>query len=286
MNKPKIKPEEFITHKPKNPFLQKIISYYYFHKTSNETTNKQYIYYPNFRNALTIYKNSRIEFGHQYSKSYPDESIEFSILFSGIQKQFRKAEINSPFDKIGIVFQELGINHFIKEPLSYIHNHPTDKSFHHFGDEFYRLLGAVFNENKVEEKVQLLDNFFLSNYIPFKEGKLINAIDVILTSRKKVTVQEICNSNHIHRKTLLRLFQKHLCCTTKDFIDIVQFRKALNDYLLINKDISLTQTAFDNQYYDQAQFITHFKKLTGNNPKRFFKNIQHLGGEDTFWSFQ
>jgi YesN/AraC family two-component response regulator len=70
----------------------------------------------------------------------------------------------------------------------------------------------------------------------------------------------------------------------KEYLDIVRFRKALNMYQTIEKKPLLTSIALENGYYDQSEFIKHFKKVTGYNPKKLFKNIQHLGNEDTFWT--
>lgn len=278
--------EEFITRKPSRLILHKTISYYYFHKTPSSSESKRFVYYPNFKNALTIYKNSNIEFSRNHSKSTPDKQVNFRFIYSGIQNQFRTAEIISPFDKIGIVFQELGINHFIKVPLSSINNHPIDKSFDYFGEDFNRLFESVYNEKSIDVKVKLMDDFFISKQIDFQENKLTECVEKIINSDKKINVIELSNLCNIHTKTVLRMFKKHLCCTTKDYIDIVQFRRTLNDYILVNQNLSLTKTAFDNQYYDQAQFINHVKKLTGKNPKSFFKNVKHLGEEDTFWTIQ
>lgn len=278
--------EVFTTSKPNDPFLHKTISYYYFHSASSDSYPKKFVYYPNFKNALTVYKNSRIEYGHNHSKSTPDKKHRFSFLYSGVQKQSRTSEIETPFDKIGIVFQELGINHFIEIPLCEVNKHPIEMSFDYFGDEFNELFESVYKQETTEAKVALLDKFFLSKYIDFQEFALIDCIKTILNSDQKMKVQELSIACQIHRKTLLRLFKKHLCCSPKEYLDIVQFRRALNDYLLLNQNVSLTEAALDNQYYDQAQFIKHFKKRTGNNPKKFFLHLQHLGEEDTFWTFQ
>lgn len=275
---------EFITKKPKNPLLQETISYYYFHQSSNLSHPKKFIYYPNFKNALTIYKHSSITYKAQHSTSQPDANVDFSFLYSGIQKQFRTAEIIPPFDKIGIVFQELGINHFIHTPLNTITNHSIDKSFNYFGDDLKHVCANVYNTSNIDEKVKLLDAFFLKTYIPFKNERLKTSVDHIISSQK-TTVKEVAKHCKISEKTLVRLFKAHLCCTPKTYIDVVQFRKALNDYLLLNKNLSLTELALDNEYYDQAQFIHHFKKLSGVTPKHFFKSIKHLGYEDTFWTF-
>ncbi len=278
--------EKFITQKPSNYFLQKYISYYYFHNSSNHEFHKKFIYYPNFKNALTIYKNSSVEFSDNHSISKPNCKTDFSFIYSGVQNQFRTAEIISPFDKIGIVFQELGINHFIEVPLSTISNHPIQMSFNYFGNNFIQLCQAVYNEEDLENKIKLLDNYFINHFIDFQEKTLKNCINLILNSKHKITVHELSKKCGVNRKSLLRLFKKHLCCTTKDYIDIVQFRGALNDYLQDNKRLSFTEIALENEYYDQAQFINHIKKLTGINPKKFFKNIKHLGNEDTFWAFK
>lgn len=277
--------EEFVTRKPKNPFLHDTISYYYFHTSASDLLHKKFIYYPNFKNAFTIYKNSKVIYSENNSISTPDQNVDFSFLYSGVQKQFRTAEILAPFDKIGIVFQELGINHFIEVPLSQIANDPIDKSFDYYGEEMIRLCEAVYAEKSIDTKVELLDAFFQKKYRAFDEDRLKKSIQQILNSTQKIQVKEVAQACDVSEKTLSRIYKKHLCCTPKDYIDVVQFRKALNDYLLFKKKSSLTELAINNTYYDQAQFIKHFKKLTGVNPKRFFKDVQHLGYEDTFWTF-
>lgn len=277
--------EEFITLKPKSFLLQSVISYYYFHTSLNTKHNKKFIYYPNFKNALTIYKNSIVVYDQNKSISKPSFKEDFSFLYSGIQKKIRTAEMIAPFNKIGVVFQELGINHFIEKSLSNITNQSVDKSFNYFGDELVQLSEQVYSQKNFDSKVELLDSFFLKKYTEFKDDRLKKSIRHILDS-KKITVKEVSKLCKISEKTLLRIFKEHLCCTPKTYIDIVQFRKALNDYLLLERQSSFTKLAIDNEYYDQAQFINHFKKLTNVTPKVFFKKIKHLGYEDTFWTFK
>ncbi len=278
--------EKFITKKPNNSFLRQYISYYYFHKSLDNSVEKRFIYYPNIKNALTIYKNSKVTFNENQSRTEPDSKTNFSILYSGIQKQLRITEIIAPFDKIGIVFNELGINHFVKEPLSNISNHSIDKHFNYFGNELVKSCEFIYNENDLDKKVSLLDSLFQNEFCDFKDKKIKSCITIILNSNEKLTVAELSERLQINKKTLLRLFRNHLCCTTKEYLNIVKFRKSLNDYLLVNKKLSLTELALKNQYYDQSQFINHFKKLSGKSPKSFFKNVKHLGAEDVFWTFQ
>lgn len=281
-----MKQKEFVTHKPNSSFLQEHISYYYFHCSVDNSLQKRFMYYPNSKNALTIYRNSKVEYSCNHSRTIPDIETDFSFLYSGVQKQCRTAEIQAPFDKIGIVFQETGINHFIKVPLSSISGDPIDKSFTYFGNDLIACCESIYTEKNIESKVTLLDQFFEDKFCDFKEEVLKKCIYIIIESSEKFTVKELSNELDVSRKTLLRLFNKHMCCTVKEYIDIIQFRKSLTDYLLKNNNASLTEIALKNEYYDQSQFINHFKKLTGFNPKSFFKNVKHLGTEDTFWTFK
>lgn len=282
----RLEQEKFITSKPDSVFLQQYISYYYFHDSLDDSLIKRFVYYPNSKNALTIYKNSSVDYQENHSRTQPDTTEAYSFLYSGVQCQFRTAEILAPFHKVGIVFQELGINHFIDVPLSNISNDPIQKSFNYFGDDLINTCDIIYSVDDIKTKVGLLDQFFERKFCNFQEDTLKECLTMIGSATQKYKVADLSHQLNVSRKTLLRLFTKHLCCTVKDYIDIIQFRRALNSYLLINNQSSFTEVALDNEYYDQAQFINHFKKLTGINPKKFFKNVAHLGQEDTFWTMQ
>lgn len=277
--------QEFITHKPKSEFLQQFISYYYFHTLTEKGVEANFRYYPGYKNALTIYKNSSVTYGQGYSEVVPDSNSGYIFLYSGIQPEVRTAYITGPFQKIGIVFHELGINHFIDEDLNKLSSDPIEKSFSYFGDDLKQQCDAIYNKSDIDEKVDLLDAFFVNRYIGFDETLVKQCVKEIIHSSEKQTVSNLAEKFQVSRKTLLRTFQKHLCCSVKEYIDVVQFRNVLYDYLLQKKDDSLTGVALDNDYYDQSQFINHFKKFSGINPTKFFKHVEHVGQEALFWTF-
>lgn len=278
--------EEFITRKPLSKLLRNSISYYYFHRSNDPNYVRRFVYYPNSKNALTVYANARIDYYANGSDSEPDHAVDVSCLYSGIQTVSRTAKIVGPFNKIGVVFTELGINHFIDVPLNQLVTETHDMSFSHFDPEGSVLFRAVFDEESLEHKVQLLDAFFSEKFRGFEETRLISAVTFIVNARHKISVSDVAKHCELNGKTMLRLFQKHLCCTPKEYINIVQFRGALSDYLSKNQSTSLTALALENDYYDQAQFIQHFKKMTNVNPRFFFRSIEQLGDEGTFWMFK
>jgi AraC-like DNA-binding protein len=98
-------------------------------------------------------------------------------------------------------------------------------------------------------------------------------------------VEELADKMGVSRKTLLRLFKKHHNCSVIDYIKMLQFRKSIESFTKKQNKATLTELAHDTFYYDQSDFVKHFKKLTGFSPKRFFKGLSNLGSQDTYWTF-
>lgn len=278
--------ETFNTKKPKCTFLQKYIAYYYFHESTSDEEVIRFTYYPHIRNALTIYKNSLVILNEQYDSETIPSNTDYYFVYTKLTRKFGSATINAPFDKVGIVFQPLGLNYFLEGNLADYIFHPLNLDFSYFKESMKPYLDVIYSEVSLEEKVDCLDDYFNSIFIGFEEKRLEKAIQLILDTDHKYTVHSLAQKLEVNRKTLLRLFNKHLCCSVKDYLRVVNFRRALDIYTKANTKPRLTHLAFDADYYDQAEFIKHFTKLTGFNPKRFFNRLEQIGSEETLWSFE
>lgn len=276
--------KDFFTQKPVNKFLQKHIAYYYFQECSGIELPPRYTFYPHYKNALSIYKQSKVNYRNNLFTVEPDQSINYFYGYSSVHKEFQEVIQYPPFYKIGIVFQPLGINHFLKENLVKLKGQGTEFAFNYFAVSMKPFLDEIYTIEQIEKKVELLDAYFESQYIGFKEPRLEKAVELLLNTDEKYTVKGLAEILDLSRKTLLRLFQKHLCCSVKEYINVIQFRKALLTYQLAQEKPLLTSLAYDIGYYDQSEFINHFKKITGFNPSKILGNIQKLGDEDTFWT--
>lgn len=277
--------DTFITQKPKSRFVQKYIKYYYFHLSKDISYRKKFMYYPNHQNALTIYKNANVKYYKNHSVSFPDSKLNYYMAYSGIQPKPRIAEILGPFTKVGVIFKPIGINYYLKNSLDKVISNIEDKGFTALNDKLIPFCDTIFEEEPIDKRVELLDSFFEKNFIGFKEERLVNAIEYISSSGNELSVQDVADYISVNRKTLLRLFNKHLNCSVKDYLSIVQFRKALDIYQLAANKPAFVELAYESDYYDQSEFINHFKKITGFNPKKLFKDLEHLGTEDTFFTF-
>ncbi len=134
------------------------------------------------------------------------------------------------------------------------------------------------------DRIAMLDEFMLRKYIGFDQPILAKAVQRILQNDGTAGVTEIADEMGMSRKTLLRLFQKHLCCSVEEYKNLVKFRNALNDYRESEADTTFTELAHKHLYYDQPAFIKHFKSITGLSPRAFFASLQRYGERDTYWT--
>lgn len=276
--------EEFVTVAPKNVLLYKHIPYYYFYQTFDPQFSKHFHYYPHYRLGLTIQKNSLVTWDDNIRISKPKKG-ETSIVLTKNLEKCRLAMDYGIINKICVAFEPLGINHFIEAPLGSI----TDGSlsyFNFFGEEFSQLCDAVFDSADIDTKVLMLDDFFEKKLRSFSESRISNAVELIMENGQNNAIQQIADRVGVNRKMLNRLFQKHLGCSPQLFKHNVKFRNAINQYHASKTFQNFTQIAYDNHYYDQADLIHHFKKLSGKAPKSLFSSLSQVGPFDIYWSIQ
>ncbi len=276
--------EKYQFARPANPLLKQHISYYYFCGSDSDSFKSQYFFYPHYKTAISVYKDSVRKWNKHSSVNYPANKDVINTYFARIYNKRFKSKAIGKYEKIGIAFEALGINHFIEGYLSDISGHLLSH-FDHYGPSFLELCSEVFHTCHLETKVELLDNFFLSKYHSFKEDRIKRAVEYIFDLDNDYTTENIANLLQIDRKTLYHLFKKHLCCSVKEFKRVVKFRSALNQYLNSPQRVRLTQLAYDNHFYDQSHFIRNIANLTGTNPKLFFNSLTRIGNYDTYWNY-
>lgn len=275
--------ENFTSLKPINPFLKNYIETFYFHKSSNNQL-KKIVFFPNTKNALTIYKDVDYQFDQKshYMRVTKSNNPNYTCFYLGIQNSYAISEIDSPFDKIGIIFKPLGLNFFIDKSLSQIKT-PENIEFNYLYKDIMPILNKVYNQTDQLKRLELLESFFLNQFKENEDLRIINmAIKLIENGGEKKRISQIADELKISSKSLVRKFKKHLNCTPKHYSNVFYFRKALEEYEKEKKKKKLTSIAYNNNYFDQSDFIKFFKRFTGLNPKKFFNEV-HDFGNDIYW---
>lgn len=276
----------FITVKPKDEVAARHIAYYYFHSSDNADFSNKFYFYPNYKHAITVYEGSDVSLTGVGSCVVPARDKKISSFYSINTDKNLKVELNGAFNKIGIVFNPLGLNHFISDPLCNYFDRSIS-AFTYFGEEFLQMCHKVFRTADNEAKGVLLDAFFHSRYCGFDEPVLKKALQLILNSNGSIRVEELSDELGANRKTLLRLFRKHLCCSVEEYKKLVMFRNALNYAQKAGEETTLTDVALYSLYYDQAHYIKHFKSITKQSPKALLSKLTDLGShEEVYWNFE
>lgn len=274
---------DFITVKPTDPLVAKHIDYYYFHSSDNEGFHNKFTFYPNYKHALTIYLGSDVSFNESSSVIVPEDQ-KFTALYSVNTNQSFNVNLSGRFYKIGVVFNPLGINNFISKPLCEIFT-PSFSKVEYF-DNGLKLIVTDTRDTDANTKAAALDAFFKNAYCGFDEPVIKRALQEILNSNGAVKVEELSEITGVNRKTLLRLFKKHLCASVEEYKKLVMFRNALNYSQQAGNDITLTDVALYSLYYDQAHYIKHFKAVTQQSPGSLLSKLTKLGNQEVYWRFE
>lgn len=279
------KGEGFNTIRPRDRLLSEHIAYYYFHETYSEDFERTFTYYPNYRVALNVFKNSQIKWDGKKRYTLPSDQAQLNSIVTFTTKTSREVVMKGKINKIGVIFKPLGLNHFINQPISDLLT-GTISHFENFNFNEREQLEGVFQKKDFIKKRDVLDQLFRDRYVGFDEKVMVTAVKDVLSKGGEISVQELADDLEISRKTLLRLFNKHICCSVKGFAQLIKFRNALNTYKNQTGDISLTELAYQNQYYDQSSFIKHVNAVTGINPSKLFLELNDFADENTIWTLK
>lgn len=260
--------ERFVTIRPKSKLISKYVSYYYFHDSDEIDFQKSFLFYPHFKHGFTVYQE-------------PDG---LRTLYTMNYDQQMTVELKGVFHKIGVAFNPLGINQFISRPISELYD-PVKYLFTHWNPEIIPELKEVFQTSDLDQKSQLLDQIFERRFhLNSKLLILEQALNLIFESFGTIQVDELAEQIGVNRKTLLRHFRKHLCCSIEEYKKVVKFRTSIQAANTMGSK-NLTEISLYSLYYDQSDFTNRFKELTGQNPSAFFSSIRQMGEEDIFWKF-
>lgn len=275
--------EQFKSIQPKHSLLQPHIAYYYFHQTFEADFRRNFTYYPNYRVALNVFQNSAIQWNNSKRFTLPTKKTKQSSILTYSTQSSREVAMQGRINKLGVIFEPMGFNHFIDVPLHKLVQN-TITEFDYYGPTFWQMTEAVFAAPTIEHKRDLLDAFFLRHYQPFEVAELIFVTQQIMDLNGIISVNDFAKKLNISRKTLLRLFNRHLAHNVKGFASLVKFRNALQLYKKHQGQLNLTQLAYESQYYDQSAFIKNIQSFTGLTPKKLFYQQKDIGGQHTFWT--
>lgn len=167
-------------------------------------------------------------------------------------------------------FHPNGFLPFATIPIKEMENKPVSLETL-YGKEGQELEQTILTSNTTTERIKIIEEFLFKRLTDLKTiDKIVTStVDTILKAKGQISVAELSEKNHIHRRQLVRKFSATIGLSPKQLSKTMRLQAVLKT-LLSQKKSKLTDLAYDNEYYDQSHFIKDFKEFTGISPKEFY----------------
>lgn len=180
-------------------------------------------------------------------------------------------------DTFAICFYPLGFTNFVKTTLENL----VDKEIpiaELFGQgEANELEQQMIQAINTQQRINIIEKFLLKK---FNLKNTINnivrsTVDALLMSNGTTPINIILKDNISKRRQIERHFKKQIGISPKQLCKAIRLQTTLQ--LLLNKESeTLTDIAYESEYFDQSHFIKDFKELVGVTPKDFLDNENML----------
>lgn len=278
---------EIQTYYPKNPLLKKYIKYYYFLRTESADFISNYYAFPNTVQSFNIHKHSQCEIAENAIYLHGDEQYKPLMIVQGKYNLPLRVQLKGVFDKVTVIFNPLGFNHFIASPFLKISGQPSQvfTEWHH-DDNCSLFLQAFFGTMDNTERITILENYLLSKYKPLEEESImLKALDFLTDFDNEYPILKIAESVDTTPRSFNRVFYKHMGISPVAFRKIARFRHSLTNKILFAQFKKLTEIGYDSNFFDQSYFIKIYKGLTGTSPSKFFNSIEKLADNQLILKF-
>lgn len=280
-----MKDECFESIRPAASQLKPHIAYYYFHQTNRQDGINRMLYYPNQQGAINIYRHAEVQWDEQGRTVTTSQQRNNPCFYTSNQQQVRMVTMLGRHFKVGIIFNPLGLNHFIDVPFNQLIRSVVTP-FDYFGEPLAQLADDLYQNKSLNDRRELLDHFFVNQYQGFNDPTFYQLIQHMQQHDPNMEMKVMAERLGSSSKTVQRRFQQHLGYAPRIFKAVLKFRQALLQYQQQARTSKpkLTEIGLHSAYYDQSDFIRQYKALVGLTPKQLYQRIQTLGENNTFWT--
>ena len=176
-----------------------------------------------------------------------------------------------------VKFYPYGIANFVSNPIKDLANKETPL-MHIFGEESsQQMRKRIIKAADTHERINIVEELFLNK---LSDATAIDAIvkttvDSLFLTRGNMSINTLVKHDLSKRRQIERKFKKQIGISPKQLGKVIRLQAALK-MLLNQTSESLTEVAYESDYYDQAHFIKDFKEFTGTTPKDFLSDNQML----------
>lgn len=256
------------TYKPHSD-LESLVKYYWTLEVPFDKNNQKQIIIPDGCIEMTFNLGDKI-------KRYTSETAFIFNPNAMVMGQRTKSYYIEPVgdvDTIAICFYPHGFANFVNLPLDNL----VDKEIP-IQDIFNEVQANELEQNIIKatstkERIEIIETFLLNKL--YEEATIENivktTVETLLKSKGSIPINIILKDNLSKRRQLERHFKKQIGISPKQLSKVIRLEATLQVLISQNGD-TLTDIAYENEYFDQNHFIKDFKKFVGITPKEFLGN--------------
>ncbi|NAS13883.1 AraC family transcriptional regulator [Poritiphilus flavus] len=172
-----------------------------------------------------------------------------------------------------IRFYPYGFANFVSVPIKSLANKETAISTLFEEHSANELEKAMIQATDVHQRIAIIEEFLLQRLNDQKTIDQIvqSTVDTLIQTKGNAPIKSILKEDPSKRRQLERMFAKQIGVSPKQLAKVIRLQSALK-LLLNDEPESLTNIAYESEYYDQAHFIKDFKEFTGSSPGEFLGN--------------
>ncbi|SHI91043.1 Helix-turn-helix domain-containing protein [Arenibacter nanhaiticus] len=186
-------------------------------------------------------------------------------------------------DTFAICFYPIGFANFVKTPLDKLVDKEIPISDLLEQTEAYDLEQQMVQASDTQERIDIIDAFLLKK---LNEKNTISSIvkstvATLLKTNGTTPIKALLKDDISKRRQIERHFKKQIGISPKQLGKAIRLQATLN-LMLNKKSETLTNIAYESEYFDQNHFIKDFKNFVGITPKEFLDN-EHMALSALFY---
>jgi AraC-like DNA-binding protein len=248
----------FIKYAPSH-FLKPFIQYFAISEHDQERTYK-------------VIPGTALVLGFQYrgGLSKLEEGATKILSTAGITGIQERCSIFKNSENIGTIlvyFKETAASFFFRNPIHELFSESRPLDFFIRQSLLEKIQEQLSEASGDQQKIDVIESF-LASQLQFSNTDLLvtTAIQKIYQSRGNIKMKWLAENLFISQSPFEKRFRKMVGSSPKKFASIVRLQSVL---LAFSSAKSLTETAYEFGYFDQAHFIKDFKMFTGETPERY-----------------
>ncbi len=266
-SKKQIQLMKYQTYKP-NKNLESIVKFYWTLEVPFDSQNQKQKIVPDGCIEMTFNFKDKI-------KRYVSENdfiVHPNAMIMGQRTESYYIEPLGDVDSFAICFYPYGFANFVSTSLEKLVNTETPIE-NLFGEILAKKLEQkIFQATSTQERIEIIEAFLLDrlNQNTTIENLVKTTVNSLLATNGSSSINKILKNDLSKRRKLERDFRKQIGISPKQLAKVLRLQTALK--MLLDEKESLTNIAYESQYFDQAHFIKDFKEFIGTTPKEFLGN--------------